>query len=154
MERKTDNLASYKQVNNELNKEHGTKNGQFSKLQASYKQVNNELNNELNKELDELKVLFDDLDDKKRAVILPLLDEIAFMKEQLKQLRALPQIRIHPTNAARQEITPAGKQYKNIMQTYNAAVKTVLSELNKADTDDGDELLKQLAEFDKWTKRI
>lgn len=88
------------------------------------------------------------LDKDQQAVIQPLLVEIEFMERRLTELRQLPHIRTHPKNPARQEITPAGKQYKETMQAYLNAVKVIMTALYKSETNAADELLEQLKEFE------
>jgi hypothetical protein len=100
------------------------------------------------KDIEEIKDLFKDVDVKQRALIDPLIEEVVFMKNQLTDLQKLPHVRIHPKNPNRQEITAAGKQYKNIIQSYNSAVKTLLTVLYRSGSDDGDELLNKLKEFE------
>lgn len=97
---------------------------------------------------EELQKVFDGIDENQKSVILPLLEECVFMENQLRELKKLPQIRIHPTNPARQEITAAGKQYKIIMQSYNSAIKTLLTCLYRSGADGDDELLNKLREFE------
>lgn len=101
----------------------------------------------IEKRIAELEKVFADVDEKQRAVVLPLLRDLAFMESELKTLRDLPQIRIHPKDKTRQEITAAGKRYREIMQTYVNAVKSLLTVLQRNGTDDGDELLQSLREF-------
>lgn len=98
--------------------------------------------------IEELQSIFADIDPKQTAVIMPMLPQIAFMEKRLEELRTVPHLRIHPTNPERQEVTAAGKQYREIMQTYTNAVKTLLTVLQRNGSDDGDELMKKLAEFD------
>lgn len=90
----------------------------------------------------------DKLGDDKKAVIAPLITEIVFMENKLESLRELPHLRIHPKNPERQQITPAGKQYKETMQAYLNAVKVIMSALYKTDTSAADELLEKLKEFE------
>lgn len=98
--------------------------------------------------LQQLQEICSNLDDDKRAVIFPLLTEIDFMEGRLAELRKLPHLRVHPKNQERQEITPAGKQYKETMQSYLNAIKAVLTALYKTDTSAADELLDRLKEFE------
>ena len=67
--------------------------------------------------LEELESIFDKVDADKAAVITPLLPHVVFLEERLRELQKVPHIRIHPKNTARQEITAAGKQYKELMQS-------------------------------------
>lgn len=98
--------------------------------------------------LQQLQDICSRLDDDKRAVISPLLIEVDFMERRLDELRKLPHLRIHPRNPERQEITPAGKQYKETMQAYLNAVKVIMTALYKTDTSAADELLDKLKEFE------
>ena len=104
-------------------------------------------NAEIKKRIEELEKIFEEIDPKQRAVVSPMLRDLAFMENELKILRGLPQIRIHPKDATRQEITAAGKRYREIMQTYVNAIKSLLTVLQRNGTDDGDELLQALKEF-------
>lgn len=98
--------------------------------------------------LQQLQEICSKLDDDKKAVISPLLVEIEFMEGRLAELRQLPHLRVHPKNPQRQEITPAGKQYKETMQAYLNAIKAIMSALYKTDTNAADELLQKLQEFE------
>lgn len=103
---------------------------------------------EIDKRIAELEKIFEEIDPKQRAVVLPLLRDLAFMENELTELRKLPQIRIHPKDATRQEITAAGKRYREIVQTYVNAVKSLLTVLQRNGADSGDELLQALKEFE------
>jgi hypothetical protein len=52
-----------------------------------------------------------------------LIDEIVFIEEQLRELKKLPFISVHPKNSALQKATPAAKQYKEMMQQYNNSLR-------------------------------
>ena len=52
-----------------------------------------------------------------------LIDEIVFIEEQLRELKKLPFISVHPKNPALQKATPASKQYKEMMQQYNNSLR-------------------------------
>lgn len=55
-----------------------------------------------------------------------LVDEIAFIEEQLVELRKLPFININPKNPMQQKTTPAAKQYKELLQQYNNSLRLLL----------------------------
>lgn len=95
-----------------------------------------------------LKGICEKLNEDQQIVVGPLIDNIVFMEGRLTELRALPQIRVSRKNPAVQEVTPAGKQYKETMQSYINAIKVIMSALQKADTNAADELLTQLKEFE------
>lgn len=67
---------------------------------------------------DELKNIFKDVDEGKRVIVSRLIDEAVYLEERLTELKQYPQIRIHPTNPSLQKITAAGKQYRELLQTY------------------------------------
>lgn len=52
-----------------------------------------------------------------------LIDEIVFIEEQLRELKKLPFISVHPKNPALQKATPAAKLYKEMMQQYNNSLR-------------------------------
>lgn len=93
--------------------------------------------------LEELQKIFENVDEGKAAVIRPLLPQVVFMEQRLEALRKLPHLRIHPKNPARQEITAAGKQYKEIMQAYLNTVKVLQMTLSRFGTEEADA-------FDAW----
>lgn len=93
--------------------------------------------------LEELQAIFENVDEDKAAVVNPLLPQVVFMEQRLDELKRLPHIRIHPKNTARQEITAAGKQYKELMQSYLNAVKVLQSTLSRYSVEEKDA-------FDEW----
>lgn len=93
--------------------------------------------------LESLKAIFEKVDADKAAVVSPLLPQVVFMEQRLDELRKVPHIRIHPKNPARQEITAAGKQYKELMQSYLNAVKVLQMTLSRYSVEEKDA-------FDEW----
>ena len=93
--------------------------------------------------LEELQTIFEKVDEDKAAVIAPLLPQVVFLEERLRELQKVPHIRIHPKNPARQKITAAGKQYKEMMQSYLNAVKVLQSTLSRYSVEEQDA-------FDQW----
>ena len=96
--------------------------------------------------LEELQTIFEKVDEDKAAVIAPLLPQVVFIEERLRELQKVPHIRIHPKNPARQEITAAGKQYKELMQSYLNAVKVLQSTLSRYSVEEQDA-------FDEWLEQ-
>ena len=96
--------------------------------------------------LEELQTIFEKVDEDKAAVIAPLLPQVVFLEERLRELQKVPHIRIHPKNPARQEITAAGKQYKEMMQSYLNAVKVLQMTLGRYAVEEKDQ-------FDEWLER-
>ena len=96
--------------------------------------------------LEELQTIFEKVDEDKASVIAPLLPQVVFLEERLRELQKVPHIRIHPKNPARQEITAAGKQYKEMMQSYLNAVKVLQSTLSRYSVEEQDA-------FDEWLEQ-
>lgn len=55
-----------------------------------------------------------------------LIEEIVFLEEQLIELKKLPFIRVNPKDKSQQKSTPAAKQYKELLQQYNASLRLLL----------------------------
>ena len=96
----------------------------------------------------ELLDIFKDVDENTIHLILPLIDEVVYMEEMMRNLKKLPFIRVHPKNSSKLETTPAGKQYKEFSQSYMNAIRILNSILNKVDSNAENELLKKLADFE------
>lgn len=79
---------------------------------------------------EELIQIFDQIEDTK-GVILPMIDDVVFLEDRLAELRKLPFIRINPNNNAEQKVTPAAKQYKELLQQYNNCIKILTGALRK-----------------------
>ncbi len=86
----------------------------------------------------ELKEIFEKVEENQKKLILPLVEEVVFLEIQMKSLKELPFIRIHPQNKSKQEQTPAFKQYKELSQSYMNAIRILCSILNKTSSDDYD----------------
>lgn len=97
----------------------------------------------------ELKELFKDIDQNQRKLVDRLIDEVIYIEEMLNQLKKLPFIRVHPKDSSKQEITPAGKQYKDMTATYMNAIRILCSLLSKVDGEDYD----PVAEFMKGLEK-
>ena len=85
---------------------------------------------------DELLKILENVDESKKIIVLPMIDDIIFMEKKLNELRELPFIRIHPTNEEKQKVTPAAKQYKELLQQYNNCIKIVISTISKNESSD------------------
>lgn len=96
---------------------------------------------------EELKEIFKDVDDNEKQLIDPLLEEVIFLEEQMKHLRQMPFISVHPSNPALQRKTEAAKLYKECSQSYMNAIRILVGVLNKVESSAQDELLRKLSEF-------
>lgn len=99
--------------------------------------------------LEKLQKIFENIDEDKREVIEPLLEDVVFLESRLDELRKLPMIRVHHDNPERQEITPAGKQYKEYMQSYINALKVLQTTLYRNGETGESPLMKALSSFEK-----
>ena len=79
---------------------------------------------------DELLNVFNKIEDTK-DIILPMIDDVVFLEEQLKDLRKLPFLRVNPDNPSQQKPTPAAKLYKELLQQYNNCIKILTGILRK-----------------------
>lgn len=78
-----------------------------------------------------LRKLCEGIDGASKAITEQLIDEIAFIESQLRELRQYPFIAINPKNPAQQKPTPAAKQYKEFLQQYNNCIKILLGVVGK-----------------------
>ena len=84
---------------------------------------------------DELLKIFDNVEDTK-GIILPLIDDVVFLEEQLDYLRTLPFIRVSTQDPSLQKATPASKQYKELLQQYNNCIKILTGIVRKDGAED------------------
>ena len=78
----------------------------------------------------ELLHIFDQIEDTK-GIILPMIDDVVFLEDQLQQLRKLPFLRVNPDDPTKQKPTAAAKQYKELLQQYNNCIKILTGILRK-----------------------
>lgn len=81
----------------------------------------------------ELLKILENVDESKKVVVLPMVDDIVFLENKLTSLRKLPFIRIHPTDNDKQKVTPAAKQYKELLQQYNNCIKILVGTISKGE---------------------
>ena len=79
---------------------------------------------------EELLQIFSEIEDTK-GIIRPMIDDVVFLEDQLKELRKLPFIRINPNDPAQQKPTSAAKMYKELLQQYNNCVKILTAVLRR-----------------------
>lgn len=91
----------------------------------------------------ELTEILGTLDPNTAATLQPLVDEICYLENKLKELRKLPSYEVSDKGKTR--ITAAGKQYKEYFQSYTNALKVVQSALLKFS-------LEGETEFEKWVR--
>lgn len=60
-----------------------------------------------------------------KPMIREVVDEVVFLENRLIELKKLPFIQVHPSDAAVQRATPASKQYKEFLQQYINCIKMI-----------------------------
>ena len=63
---------------------------------------------------------------KDNPTLIPLVDEIVYLEDQLIYLKKLPFIQVHPKDPSRQRATPASKLYKELLQQYTNSIKVII----------------------------
>lgn len=79
---------------------------------------------------EELDNIFKDIDENKKKLINPLLDEIAFLEQRMDEAKKYPFIQIHPKDPTKQRATTAAKLYKEHSQSYMNAIRMLYSMIN------------------------
>ena len=97
---------------------------------------------------EQLRGYFENVDEDKRSLAYDTIDEYLFFLDRITELRKLPFIRVHPKDAARQELTPAAKLVREYSQAVDAKRKTLLMILYRVESSAADDLLAKLAEFE------
>ena len=91
--------------------------------------------------------IFANTDPSEFKLVRELIEEVVFLEDQMKELKKLPFISVHPVNPGKQKTTAAAKLYKECSQSYMNAVRILLSILRNEDTTEQNELLARLSEF-------
>lgn len=96
---------------------------------------------------EQLEALFEGTD--QREIVLPMIEDIIFLEEQLTELRKLPFIKVKPDDPNIQKATPAAKQYKELLQQYNNCIKILSGILRKEAVEEESPLRAYLKEMAK-----
>lgn len=97
--------------------------------------------------LEELKLIFQNVEEDQRRLVDRLLEEVVFLENQMTELKKLPFVRVHPSNPEIQKTTSAAKLYKECTQSYMNAIRILAGILYKVESSAQDELLKKLEGF-------
>ena len=97
---------------------------------------------------EKLRSYFENVDEDKRTLAFDTIDEYIFFSDRIAELKQLPLIRVHPTDNARQELTPAAKLIREYSQAVDSKRKTLLMILYRVESSAADELLAKLKEFE------
>lgn len=96
---------------------------------------------------EQLDEVFKSVGEEQKQLLSPLLDEVVFLEERMRELKKLPFISVHPKNSSLQKTTSAAKIYKECTQSYMNAIRILSNLLKTTDTSAEDELLGRLEEF-------
>lgn len=80
--------------------------------------------------------------------LVPLVDEMVYLEEQLAYLRGLPKLKVHPENPELQKVTPAAKLYREMLQQYTIAVRILMKATGRGETEEESPLRRYLNEMD------
>ena len=97
--------------------------------------------------LEELKGLFETVEEDKQKLAQQLIEEAEFLEGRLAELRKLPFIKVHPDDPERQKRTEASKLYKEHIQSYCNVIKILNSILQKNSIEESDEFDEFIAGF-------
>lgn len=78
-------------------------------------------------------------------ILEPLVNDIVFLEEKLDDLKQYPFININKNNPVQQKTTPAGKQYKELLQQYINCIKVIIALA-------GDQNISEDSPLRKWLK--
>lgn len=82
---------------------------------------------------------------------VPLVDEIVYLENTLRELRELPKIRVNSKNKMMQKRTDASKLYKEYLQQYLNAFKLLQKKVDGDASED--DLFKWLKDNNEWDER-
>lgn len=85
---------------------------------------------------EDLRDVFKDIDEGKRTIIDNLIDEAVFLEGQMSELKKYPFIKFHPKNPNLQKITAAGKQYREMLQTYTNIIDKLARIYGREETEE------------------
>ena len=91
--------------------------------------------NSMNRE-ETLRAIFENVDDGVKNVVVNLISEAVYLENRLDELKKLPFIAVNPNNPNQQKTTPAARLYKDLLQQYNAVIKTIVSALVKNEVEE------------------
>ena len=96
-----------------------------------------------------MKLLVDTGNDSMTVAFQKLVQEIAFLENQLAELKQYPFLAVNPNNPSQQKVTPAAKQYKEFLQQYNNCIKIMIRTLEKNKTTENSPLREYLSQMSR-----
>lgn len=95
-------------------------------------------------ELEKLSKIFEEVDENKKKLVEGLIQDAAFLYaenyELKKALSETGMIKFHPTNMSLQKNMPAGKEFRQNLNSYAVVIKTLNGILDKVEIDDEDDM--------------
>ena len=82
-------------------------------------------------------------------IINLLIDDVIFLESQLESLKKYPFLKVHPLDPTMQKVTPAGKQYKDLTQTYINLIKVLISVTEKDGSQEDSPLREYMRKLNK-----
>lgn len=79
----------------------------------------------------ELLKIFKGLDKNVLTIVEPMIDDLVFIEDQLRDLRAKPFLKVHPKDPTIQKATPASRMYKDLQAQERDIVRILCSQLHK-----------------------
>jgi hypothetical protein len=83
--------------------------------------------------------------DEDKIAMVPIIEQMVFLENQLDKLREMPFLQVHPNDQSRQRATPAAKQYKELLQQYTNILKIVTKQT-------GTDMADEESPLRKWVK--
>lgn len=80
---------------------------------------------------EELLKIFEGVDGDILTIITPLIDDLVFIEDQLKELKGKPFIKYHPTDPTIQKQTPSGRLYRDLLAQEKDIIRILCSQLHK-----------------------
>lgn len=80
------------------------------------------------------------------VTLMPLINEVIYLEEQLDILRDLPKINVHPEDPSKQKTTPAAKLYKEYLQQYTNIIRILIKVTGTDEADEESPLRKWMNE--------
>ena len=80
------------------------------------------------------------------VTLMPLINEVIYLEEQLDILRDLPKIKVHSKDPTKQKATPAAKLYKEYLQQYTNIIRILIRVTGADETDEESPLRKWMNE--------
>ena len=70
------------------------------------------------------------------VALVPIIDDMVYLEEELEYLRTLPKIRENPKDKSQQKITPAARLYREAMTQYIGILRVLIRATNTDEDDD------------------